>query len=362
MKPEYTYRKLEREDLEQLARLQLAVFSKRRELAEVKAILEWKYFRNPVGEVIGSVSVDTGGRIVGVYAGIPLRVQLGDDFSIVYHVVASAVLPEARGRGIFSELYQNFSTQLSNSDSSRLYVGFPNPLAFAIGGEKFGYHHLLSISKFRLPLTILDSSVQTAGISKSREPIKWQYARAIRSVLNRIPLPKSYRYSSVTPSFVVTEISNVPEDMSQLWERIRKQYRNTVVRDREYLTWRLVEQPYVRNRLFEVRSENVLVGFFALELGEIVQVVDFLCDKDLQTISSIVNQVIVCASQFSEARAVDWLVSSQYCMKALLPFAPRLVDVSSFVVGTTSRSDRKLHDLAKQSYDWYLTGNEYTIG
>ncbi len=84
MKQEYTYRKLEKEDLEQLARLQLAVFSKRRELAEVKAILEWKYFRNPVGEVIGSVSVDTDGRIVGVYAGIPLRVQLGDDFSIIY--------------------------------------------------------------------------------------------------------------------------------------------------------------------------------------------------------------------------------------------------------------------------------------
>ena len=132
------------------------------------AFLQWQYYDNPAGPPVGC-NIDDGGRLVGHLMGIPLKVSLQGQPSVVTLIMNVATHPDYRGRGLFLELVRRV-VAMSAVRGHAAVVGVANQQTIRAYETKLGFQNVAGLDAHveLLPQEIdFDRALETAVFART---------------------------------------------------------------------------------------------------------------------------------------------------------------------------------------------------
>jgi len=108
----------------------------------------WKFAAEPEGRFI-AVAVDEAGAVLAHYGAVPTRWRLGAMTARTGQIVDAFSVPEVRGRRVFSDLYEEFVSQLCNPQGLCVGFGFPGRRHYEMGLRQLRYVDLGTVPYFR---------------------------------------------------------------------------------------------------------------------------------------------------------------------------------------------------------------------
>jgi len=207
-----------------------------------RELFDWQY-AGPLGGAYVSLAHDQRGPLLGpvaLYAAFPNRFLVHGIEVIGVQTFDVLTVAEFRGRGIFVGLANSLYRSMETAGVELTY-GIPNALTVSGYSKHLGW-------KMIDPLPMLV------------RPIGLRFGRV------RFGLRKPSLENHVRPSKSITMVLAVPPDISELFHSFVTDKYVGVVRDFEYLSWRL-NRPGSTYRMFETRSSSgTLLAFGAYEL------------------------------------------------------------------------------------------------
>ena len=224
--------------------------------------LNWQYYNNPAGTVIGA-NGRIGEQLVGHYAVYPLNMQIGGK-PIRGSLSANTMTHgDHRGKGIFMILADETYALCKEQDVA-LTLGFPNPQSYKGFVKHLAFKDIGELPLWLLPLdpVALSEAVQVRGISMLK-PLLPLGTLAIRGFSKMFSLMWHGNSKNIYERF---EFSN---SFDRLWEKTRGGYQNAVERSSFYLQWRFCAHPTRKYRIFTFEDANELVGYIVIRTSAI---------------------------------------------------------------------------------------------
>ena len=267
---------------------------------------DWKYDANPFNRepepYILLLKENT--RIVGMTGGVPLRVCIDGTVHWVSHTCDWVVHPDYRDRRIARRLMErhradrslrfSWQNELSH-ERSRVHPGT-------------GYLRLTPLVKpidlGRL-VKLVTGSAALGGISGAVAGLAHAVARPLRR-------------STAAPGITVAPLDTFDTRLDTLWQRVHRDYRVIVVRDRAYLSWRFSQRPDAQYTVFAAMRDCDVSGYLVVRRAESAgerwgYLVDFLVEGRALALFSLLVQ-----------HAVQWLrdagVTAVACTVVMPPY------------------------------------------
>lgn len=247
----WTVRPFEPGDEHAVLRLYAEVF--RRPLSP--AYYRWKLVDSPWSVNAPNVWVaDTGSRIVGHYAGTPLRFELAGEVLHVLHGCDVMTASDYRRQGILTALG-------TRAHQAWAAAGVPFVFGLHYGGwgtrrRHLGWQEMFKARWLRRPLRPAQRVAGRVGWPRALDFLPVAADRlwnaAWRLGLGRIP-----------ESLAVAEVSAGDDAFDVLWGELRGRYQALIVRDRSWIAYRYGAAPDHRYRLLMVRREGRPAGYLA---------------------------------------------------------------------------------------------------
>lgn len=188
--------------------------------------LDWKFARHPAGR--GSISVaEMDGRVVGLNAFMPGRFMAGGQVVLGYQSMDTIVSEEARGQGVFGKLINCFYAE---TDGELIY-GFPNLNSSPGFFGKLGWTSFGSVPMMMRPLR--------SGFFLRRF---WKHAPDV-------PLPLLKKRARAA-----RRIDRFGGDATRLWHEFARGIGCAVIRDADFLNWRLCDHPSANYKLLQAED------------------------------------------------------------------------------------------------------------
>ncbi|RLA91553.1 MAG: hypothetical protein DRG20_01020 [Deltaproteobacteria bacterium] len=198
------------------------------------AFWKWKYQENPLG-IYAYVALRDK-MIVSHCAGIPVKFKLKDKIITAFQLVDFMNHPKYRGgfgrSNTFVVMANRFYAQYCGPDKISFVYGFPGERHRRLGEIMFGYRPVYPVYSLKFEQKSLPSSFLT-----------------------------DFRYS-------VIESKEIPQEVDQLWEKIKDDFSLSVIRNKSYLIHRYKNHPEVEYRFFALRKriKKDLVGWVVTRL------------------------------------------------------------------------------------------------
>lgn len=241
---DYTIRAYQPGDETSILELFERAFHHRRDLAHWR----WKYRDAPHGGLRISVAVDDEGRVVGHYAGYPVRFYRASAEApdlIAHQIGDTMTRPEARGIGrrstsLLARTARHFYEQFCAGQVAFNY-------GFNVGGiQKFSMRLLNAERIESVPLRVLE---RPAG-----------------------PRPAPGRWRRFIDGLAVETVTAVDQTWDAFFQDVAPAYAFLVHRDARYVQWRYLDRPDVPYLVLAVRRRGALVcwGVFARRQGMLI--------------------------------------------------------------------------------------------
>jgi hypothetical protein len=235
-----------------------AVFERRRPLSA----WHWKFDRNPATpEKVIAVGEDDGGKIVGVYAAMPMRFRFEDRPVIATQGLDTCIASEYRAGGrLLVALYREFVRRVREIGAA-FGFGFPNEVHYPVGKRLLKYVDLAT-------LTLLDRrlSFQLAMNRRTTSQVLRRLGGAVGGCLIRLSL--RWHQVGFPRDIAIREVAEFDEEFDALWERIEGRAIVSPIRDRAYLQWRYAENPEGGFRILRASRGERLVGYLVGKVRE----------------------------------------------------------------------------------------------
>lgn len=235
-----------------------AVFERHRPLAS----WHWKFDRNPATpEKVIAVAESEDGKVVGVYAAMPVRFRFGDRTAIATQPVDNCIAPEYRRGGRMQvALYREYVRRMREIGAG-FGFGFPNEIHYPVGKRLLKYVDLTTLMLldrrlgFRLALQhrTTNRALHQVGAAVGRALVGLDLQR------HRLGLPRDV---------VIEEIADFDERFDTFWLRTKGGAPVSPIRDRAYLRWRYVENPEGGFRILRASRGGQLVGYLVGKIRE----------------------------------------------------------------------------------------------
>jgi len=207
-----------------------------------RELFDWQY-AGPLGGAYVALAHDQRGPLLGpvaLYAAFPNRFLVHGIEVIGVQSFDTLTVAEFRGRGLFVELAKSLYTLMETTDIELVY-GIPNALSVSGFSKHLGWKMIDP-----LPMRV--------------RPIGLRFGRV------RVGLRKPSLENRVGQSKSITMVLAIPPDISELFHSFVTDKYVGVIRDFEYLSWRL-SRPGSTYRMFEKRSSSgTLLAFGVYEL------------------------------------------------------------------------------------------------
>ncbi|MBN1136101.1 MAG: GNAT family N-acetyltransferase [Anaerolineae bacterium] len=325
---------------------------------------QWHYRDNHTGLIAITLAEDENGEIVGQCALRPLRMKIGERIGLGTLQLDSMIHPDFQRQGMFTKLTTRAYDQVSEQGVHLVY-SFPNRNSQYVYTHKLGRVTLCD----RIPLfakilnvrNILDRRIGNRLLLSLAAPV----GQAATGLF--------YALRGGTPSADcrLERVSRFDEGVDRLWEKASAPYSILVVRDREYLNWRYVENPTEEYVLLTAKRSEETVGYvvlkcesrFGLQIGFIV---DMLTIPDEPTIGSCLISEAV--THFRKQR-----MDLACClMLEHVPYAQSLRDSGFLIVPeklfpqSLNLSVRRLSDEYSDSFitdpgNWFITWGDHDM-
>jgi GNAT superfamily N-acetyltransferase len=189
----------------------------------------WKYYANPDGEALVGVAVD-GDKVVSIVAATPKRIQVNSEIVQAFELGDFLTDKQYRRRGLFSSLIQLVCSRASERGAAFCYVR-PNDLSYPILAKGLSFAEVQKIDARRYVLP--------SGLIHRKTGLP---ARVVR-LFGLDWLAGRLAFSSGGKSLDVQPVTRFEIGMDEFWQRVRKSYSFSLVRDCSYLNWRYVDCP-----------------------------------------------------------------------------------------------------------------------
>lgn len=229
------------------------------------AAYRWKFIDLPwsspaPGAWVGVVE----GRIVGHFAGTPVRFRIEREEVVAMHGADVMTHPAHRGRGIAAAVEAG-ATRAWREGGVALSYGLHHG-AWSARRAPHGWRDVFPLRWFRRPLTAAAVAERAPRIAAPA------LAAGLRgwTALAHADLARAAR------GIAVHELAGEPGDpVDALWRRLRDAHPAQLVRDRAWVDHRYARSPLGRYRLFLARRAGEPVGFAALRVdGERAELAD----------------------------------------------------------------------------------------
>jgi GNAT superfamily N-acetyltransferase len=257
MKPDLTIRSYREGDEAGVFQLQQAVYPQSKYDRD-KWLRRWRwlYRDNPAGNAVIYLA-EAGGRIVGQYAVVPVRMKIGGERAVSAISLDTMTHPDYRGRGIFQELSRRVFDDAGQRGIDTIY-GMPNKMT------SWHRKYWLEVGAQRLLIRPLNIRNILTRYINNRFLLK--ASTSSLRVMGRL-FYNAGRAPEVA-GLTVTRASSFDERINDLWERASNDYGIMVIRDKEYLNWRYVDLPDVDYEVYVAEKEGRVLGYTVLKCEE----------------------------------------------------------------------------------------------
>jgi hypothetical protein len=297
-------------DEDQIIQLFHRVFGKERSLDHWR----WKFQENPEGTHI-CLAVTDAGRIVGQYAGMPVRVVVEGRRHIFSQVIDSMVDRDYRRGlkkpGVYARLFMRFAEEFGGGNAVDVLWGFPTPEAVRINRGLLGYVSLPSVVKLVGVLDCLSCPTRRQQMS---------------GLLRRLRCP-------------ISIVDRFDSRVDRLWEQCQPEMGVATIRDARYLNWRYAYCPDVNYRLLVAGGGMGLPiqGMAVLRLGWEGQPVACLMDwlvpsKKITTAGDLMQRIVEEARLAGMKELHAWFPRSSFWHRYLLAMGFQAIHATQMVV------------------------------
>ena len=221
-----------------------------------RSLFDWQYLEHLGGAHVCIAYTDRGlfAEPAALYAAFPTRFQLNGHSSIAYQSFDTLTVAAFRGRGLFVRLADLAYRQIADRGASLVY-GVPNGNSFGGFIRRLGWSELDP-----LPMLV--------------RPIGLRYLRS----------RMGFRRSKLMAAPSNCDLLMRGGELTELFARSQYAGHSGVIRDAEYLRWRL-QRPGSSYRLLESRnSQGELIGLAVIEVlakhgGTVGYLMEFMIDQ-----------------------------------------------------------------------------------
>jgi hypothetical protein len=223
----------------------------------------WKLKGQPTPvENVWVVVAEGDERVIGQYAGIPVRVRLGGKERWVMQSVDTMVSPDFRRRGILTALGKATYQSWADGGVSAVF-GVPNQ-HWGTRTDALGLQPLFPLVWQRIPLRLGRALVRSQWLPRALTapiaPLADALARGWRAAA-RFP---GGRIGDVQ----LEAIGRAGGEIDALWHCVGAPYRNAVIRDAAWVNWRYLQAPGFAYRVLLARTGGEPAGYIAYRLAE----------------------------------------------------------------------------------------------
>jgi GNAT superfamily N-acetyltransferase len=239
----------------------------------------WMYRDNPAGP--GHIWVaEHGGTIVGQYPLIFRQMKVGNDILKVSQHVDLMTHPNFRHQGIFTTLERTVLDEM-RKQGVHMTICFPNVLSHPVL-KKSGWFDVSTTQIMLKPLRWRNA----IGLSIKNKLLSGFLAVGAVLIFNLV-LNKKLRRTRKPPAIdglTLTRVSTFDERFDKLWARISARYPISVVRNKDYLSWRFGAPGkdyliFVAEKAHEVHGYLVL-GHSMREKAKVGTIYDIVADSE----------------------------------------------------------------------------------
>ncbi len=352
MPSELLVRRLEPDDLEDVARMCGAVFGTQHGGEHYR----WKYFENPHGSALTTVAF-AGERAVGIMGAIPAVVCLRGRETPFVQEMDSGVEEAHRSLQVFLKMAAKTS-ELYRASRVEFCYGMGNEFSAGVGMTMFGRRKVSSAPRLA---RVLDWRAFL------RRKLPAPLAAAAGALANAAQSLR-YRSSAAVPrGFAIREVGRFDERFDELWSRVKGDYPVMVARTARYLSWRYGDpRRSYRAWCIEEAGGGTLRGYAVTaargDAGGLTRatVVDLLCARNDR--AWVARALIAAALRgLRGAHVVDcWMFPHAHFYPHLrrLGFVPRRAGVMDLTVGPVAPGVRPADGFLMEAASWYLTAGD----
>jgi hypothetical protein len=353
VRSDFTTREYRSGDEKEINDLFNFVFKQNRPLS----VWYWQYRDNPAGISDFIALAESGSRIVGQHANIPIYFKLNDKILKTVQSVDNFIHPDFRGGKIIKETYR-LACELFIRGGVSFGYGFPNNIYYPIGKRWLKYKDLC-------PLLTLFKRLNWRLASVKRFPFLPSF---LQSVIQKLSA-NFYRLQISTKGIskekiLIKKIPTLSSDIDKLWEITKDRYKIIAIRDQSFLKWRYIDNPNDSFEFFIAYQEKP-IGYIVVKIAQkgdqlIGYIVDILSiDKTVDTflIGTALNYFISKKVDYSLCRILkedevyDVLMNYGFSEKAIFPPTPVIYEIFDYSIFP----DEKSISFFKSPGNWHLT-------
>ena len=237
---------------------------------------KWGWQFGEAASGVGYIGLaDHDGRLAGQYATVPVRMQIQGKKTPTSLSLDTMTHPDYRKQGIFITLAKKVYEQ-SEAQGVKFVYGFPNDNSFPGFVKYLDFFVLEDLPAMTRPLSM-------AGILKHTAKV------GFLSTIIGVPLQAIFNlvtHKRVKDANIRVEMaSEFPKEVSALFEKIAPRFRNLIIRDYDYLSWRYDNNPSHSYDIYLGYRGNELSGYCVCGATErknvsIGLIVDLFADPD----------------------------------------------------------------------------------
>jgi len=293
---QYTIRPYREGDEFGIIKLFKVVFQKDYDIAR----WNWLYRDNPVGIKTIMVAENHQGEIIAHYAVCPIRIIIDKEQKLGTVSLDTMVHPEYQGLGLFTKLASRLYESIA-SQGMILTYGFPNKNSFHGFTKKLFWSDLTDNLQIYVRVLRVDRFLQNHLKPQILSSLGCPIAKNVIGAFNRI---KKVEKPKVFKSL---HCDNISDNIDELWNRTISNTHISVIRNKDYLTWRYLQNPGDKYHVINTYDKQTLVGCailkilerFGLKIGFIAEIL-----TDPSKPESI-NELLLESMSYYEEQGVD---------------------------------------------------------
>ncbi len=299
--------------------------------------------------VLGYIA-ETNAKIVAAYIKIPHLLKIGDKIIVAY-CGGPIVAEGCRGNWVYPRLALKVFSEVKRYEG--VVYGFPNRvITFLI--KKVLMKPIKEIPEY--------AKIFTPGFLVKR--------KFKNRLISRLFLPLAWLKLIFRPScrmndpgdIEIRKIDIFDEKINYFWDKVSSGYPIILVRNKEYLNWRYVEEPHKKNTIFIAEKEGEVLGYIVLNIMQRNEGDSYCAILDLLTIKdeSVILKLLSFTINFllnEKVDAVTFLTSDSFQVKALnkLGFVKSKYSKKLIAVAYTPNLDVSFF---LNPGNWFVTGGE----
>jgi hypothetical protein len=247
---------------------------------------EWSYHQNPFGQPRAWLAIDeSSSRTIGMVAAFPRKMLVHGKQVLGWNGGDTSIDTEFRTLGVAIKLRRAVQAPVDNGEMALLYSHPVDRMRAVL--EKIGHRTIGTFGRHGAILRVEPLVQKFLGRNAA--------STLLANVANIFPpLQWSTRFISKQWRLRLQSEKKFGSEFDELFARVASRHAVITVRDAEFLHWRFVQNPLVREfQIYRFEKENKLCGYALIGLeNNAGRILDYLVEGETRMLRSLLVQLM----------------------------------------------------------------------